>query len=271
MNNNDKMAKLAVNKSLLKEYQTKESSRAVYMKDGDEFQIQLFNSQTSVIAAEIYINNIKISDSLLVIYPGQMVWLERYIDEAKKFRFSTYEVEDNHEAVNKAIADNGNITIKFYKEKSYRQNVITIGNRNVDDNWWNDIKTQSFGPTVDCSHYNDLLSSSAYDSISSVCTSATSRSIDGCCSSAKLSVSTAEPKMKETGRVESGSYSSQSFDSIDKDFETFAFHTEMLKILPVSQKTINVNDLQKIYCTECGRKLNSKFKFCPYCGTEVYK
>ena len=41
--NEKKMAQLAINKSLLKEYSTNEDSRVVYMDNNDEFQIQLFN------------------------------------------------------------------------------------------------------------------------------------------------------------------------------------------------------------------------------------
>ena len=28
------------------------------------------------------------------------------------------------------------------------------------------------------------------------------------------------------------------------------------------------SDIKKIYCTNCGRKINTKYKFCPYCGTK---
>ena len=48
-NSNDKLAKLAINKSLLKEYRNSENDRIVYLKDGDEFQIQIFNPYQYVI------------------------------------------------------------------------------------------------------------------------------------------------------------------------------------------------------------------------------
>ena len=44
---------------------------------------------------------------------------------------------------------------------------------------------------------------------------------------------------------------------------------EEIKILPMSEKPYTASDLQKIYCCECGRKLNTKYKFCPYCGTKI--
>ena len=42
-NSNDKLARIAMNKSLLKEFHNNENNRIVYLKDGDEFQIQIFN------------------------------------------------------------------------------------------------------------------------------------------------------------------------------------------------------------------------------------
>ena len=73
----------------------------------------------------------------------------------------------------------------------------------------------------------------------------------------------------ETGRIETGSSSKQEFDNVNIDFEYFPFVTEKIKLLPMSQKPFFVTDLQKVYCSECGRKLKTQYKFCPYCGTEV--
>jgi hypothetical protein len=111
---NDKdMVKVAMNKSLLREYQTNEG-RVVYLNDGDEFQLQLFNPFTHVVGAEIYINGERIPNKL-VLRPGERVWLERYLDKAKKFKFSTYEVEDSAE-VKTATKFNGEIKVAFYSE-----------------------------------------------------------------------------------------------------------------------------------------------------------
>ena len=52
---NRNLAKLAIRKGLLKEYNNS-GERIVYMEDGDEFQIQLFNPYTYTIGAEIEIN-----------------------------------------------------------------------------------------------------------------------------------------------------------------------------------------------------------------------
>ena len=50
-------------------------------------------------------------------------------------------------------------------------------------------------------------------------------------------------KKIETGRVEKGNHSNQNFDTINIDFEYFAFSEEIIKILPESQKPIFKNDL----------------------------
>ena len=113
------LAKIAVNKSLLKEYSNSECSRVVYMKNNSEFQIQIFNPYNYTIGADISINGNRMSNRI-IIKPGQRVWLERYIDDPRKFLFSTYEVENTSEARN-AIRNNGLISISFYKEKPYQE------------------------------------------------------------------------------------------------------------------------------------------------------
>jgi hypothetical protein len=77
-----------------------------------------------------------------------------------------------------------------------------------------------------------------------------------------------QPNTKETGRVSDGSYSSQQFQEVNIDTEIIPFVTETIKILPRSQKPYTKNDLEKVYCTNCGRKIKPKFKYCPFCGTK---
>jgi hypothetical protein len=77
-------------------------------------------------------------------------------------------------------------------------------------------------------------------------------------------------KSIETGRVEQGSHSNQTFKTVNKDFEYFAFHTIEAKLLPVSQKVNTAADINvKVYCTNCGTKLGKGHKFCSTCGTKA--
>ena len=123
---NDVLAKMAINKSLLKEYSNSEYSRIVYMNDNSEFQIQIFNPYTYTIGINITIDN-KSLGNMLVVKPGERIWLERYLNDAKKFLFSTYEVNGNSREVKEAIVKNGEIKLEFFKEK-YGSYLINISN-----------------------------------------------------------------------------------------------------------------------------------------------
>lgn len=301
MSEKKSMMAIAVNKSICKEYSTSSNPRTVYLESGQEFQIQLFNPHKYTIGAKIYINGERIPN-ILVLNPGERIWLERFLDTAKKFKFSTYEVDGNDSDVKEAIKDNGLIKVEFYKEvrkKSCLDNKITwqtYDNTNKLDynkyknnyKWDNgalnatlndytyDTKSTALTGEILCS--DDLCTTHAYyskafsepiatASIGSITMANYSCDCTGISTSA-TSISI-EPETIETGRIDEGSHSNQEFQDVNKDFEYFAFVTEKVKLLPVSQKPFTANDLQKIYCSECGRKLNTKYKFCPYCGTRV--
>lgn len=275
-NTND-MAKIAIDRSLLKEYKTHEDSRVVYMNDGDEFQIQLFNPEQFTIGAEIYINGKKISNRILAIYPGQRCWLERYLDENVKFKFATYNVDDPDEdsSVAKAIANNGKIEIRFYEERPYQNtNSDTIWTTNPIINW--DTKWNSSNNFLNINTNLALNSVTSADAqLNSICGCAEYTANDAntnVVNSATKSFSTPTikklSKTVETGRVSKGSYSSQKMEDVNILFSSLPFKSETIKILPTSRKPYTLSDIQKIYCTNCGRKLNTKYKFCPYCGTK---
>ena len=274
------LAKIAVNKSLLKEYSNSEYSRVVYMKDNSEFQIQIFNPYDYTIGADISINGKRMSNRI-IIKPGQRIWLERYLDEARKFLFSTYEVENSYEA-KQAIRNNGLISISFYKEKPYQEPVHIYKSTPDPYNPWYDYKfidnndftafnTYNINNSVNfCAQATRSLSKS---SVTSAATSATYTSTLGMDdikpSRAKNVNANVRSKSIETGRIEKGSHSNQEFEHVFIDFEYCSFACETIQILPESQKPYSDKDLKKIYCVNCGRKLNTKYKYCPYCGNII--
>ena len=260
------------------------------------------------IGAEIYINDEKLSNRL-VLKPGERVWLERYLDVKKKFKFSTYEVESNDPMVQEAIKDNGKIEVKFYREVRIK-NFSSYPTITLDGNgWWKnyDKNNNKYPGTIDVLYKNTsdnankletthcysskLCGQGAYGEASASTITATSYcadttvnysvdttanycatvDLDVCYpeTSAATSISMSNKMICETGRIETGSSSKQEFDNVNIDFEYFPFVTEKIKLLPMSQKPVFANDLQKVYCPECGRKLKTKYKFCPYCGTQV--
>ena len=284
LSNNQQNVKIAMHKSLLKEF-NRDLERVVYLENGDEFQIQIFNDQTTEIGAMIYINGEVIGSSLLVIRPGERVWLERYLDNNSKFKFSTYEVNGNNEAVKKAIANNGVVEVKLYRKmqscfswpyyKTYNNGIITESPSTYPSPYEPQILYCCSEPTnftasiplngiVDADATNISASVSLGSAATFTCTSASSLSLD---SAASGTVERKSNKI-ETGRIVEGGESDQEFDYVDIQFESFPFSTEKIHILPKSTKPVYSNELQKIYCHNCGRKLKTKFNFCPFCGAK---
>lgn len=121
-------ANIAVNKSRVKLYNKQGDLPSYYLQKGQEFQIELFNPTTESILAKITLNGNVISQGGLVLNPGQRVFLDRYLDVAKKFLFDTYEVSNTQE-VKEAIVNNGDFKVEFYREMKprVRNPILTLG------------------------------------------------------------------------------------------------------------------------------------------------
>ena len=273
-------ANIAVNKSRLKVYNNTGDLPTYYLQKGQEFQIELYNPTSDVILAKIILNGNPISQGGLVLNPGRRVFLDRYLDVAKKFLFDTYEVSGSEE-VRKAIEKNGDFKVEFYKERvlnNYDNNIVfgsynstagnprccttntflTNGNGVTFTNTSNSIGTTALysssvnqnTPTLD-----SLNATLSFDTPDVIRSSRTQKS---------------RSKSIETGRVEQGSVSDQKVVTVDKKFEYWAFHTIEYKMLPVSQKINTAEDINvKRYCTNCGAKLGKGHKFCSSCGTKA--
>lgn len=239
-------AYISLNKNRLKLY-----GNNVYLKDKQEFEIELFNPSGLTKLAKIFINGKAISTSGIVLKPGQRVYLERFIDFPKKFLFETYEVEDSQEA-KQAIANNGDIEIQFYDEKT------PVQKNYLYENPW-DYKDS-------CMSYFSKTASLNADSLKNPTTGG--QHVNSLTRSSAAGASASFDSLVETGRVESGSTSGQRFKYYNGKFNTWATNIVKIKILPVSQKPVEIKDLAE-YCTNCGIK-NKKgnYKFCPKCGTK---
>lgn len=290
-------ANIAVNKSRLKVYKNNGDMPTYYLQKGQEFQIELFNPTTDVILAKIILNGNPISQGGLVLNPGQRVFLDRYLDVAKKFLFDTYEVSSSEE-VKKAIEKNGDFKVEFYRERipNYFTNNGTLTlcgsgtaigfNGNINNTIGGYSSTIPNGNVVNLSNtsghigstalYTSSVSNTFFDqnasnsipTLDSMDNTLSLDSIPDVTRSSKTLKS--RSKSIETGRVEQGSDSNQKVVTVDKKFEYWAFHTIEYKILPVSQKINTVEDINvKVYCTNCGAKLGKGHKFCGQCGTKA--
>lgn len=294
-------AQICINKSRLKVYD-KETSPTYYLTNGQEFQIELFNPTSDTILAKIQLNGQYISQGGLVLRPGERVFLERYIDVAKKFLFETYEVSNTAEVRN-AIKKNGDFKVEFFRESkplpnygsyTYTTNAFPItindGSYYKNINAFNTVNLSGGAGGAGGSSLGLNQTSQNSQSISSYYSSTNtgalqgslttaSFSTDGQASMDSLSDTQSLKKLKtlgeitrsktiETGRVEAGANSGQRLDYVNKSFEWFAFHIIEYAMLPVSQKVNTVADIHVAqYCTNCGAKQKAEYKFCPSCGS----
>ena len=75
-------------------------------------------------------------------------------------------------------------------------------------------------------------------------------------------------KSIETGIVEKGNESNQSFTNSYQEFNYYTSHEVNFKIQPSSTKNKTTEDIRQ-YCTECGTKMKKNYKFCPSCGNKL--
>ena len=280
------------------------SKNKVYLKDGKNFEIELFNPLKESVLAEIKVNGKSVSSSGLVLRPGERFYLDCFIDDKKKFVFRTYEVGNTDES-KEAISLNGMIEVFFYKEET-----LSLNN-------WNKI----FQPIVE-RHYYPYYQQSPYpyyeqyytytgtgniNQVSNVTTtpnySTITTSTPTYCTNTgwielnpglfAASIATTDISSSlscknsgsftsqlsgdincymnniETGRVEKGTASKQEFTEVDMKFNSYYISHVIYQILPESLKPVETKDISKKFCTECGSKLKGSEKFCSECGTKL--
>jgi Zn finger protein HypA/HybF involved in hydrogenase expression len=236
----------------------------VYLKNGDEFEIELFNPKNHKVLAKIELNGVSIGNGI-VLRPGERVFLERYLDDAKKFKFETYMVEGNDKAVENAIKNNGDVIIRFYDEyiqPSWNGMGATIST------WTTYPSTLTFGTGNPTYTTNVLSGTITSPNLGGTTTSNTYYYNNAAINSTINSFVSDDSVKVETGRVEKGSVSTQYFDYDNTTFNTYTSQTNWWRIKPQSLKPIVREDLV-VYCTECGSKRKKDtHKFCPHCGTK---
>jgi len=226
-------------KSRLKMY----NGDTVFLNDKDNFEFEIHNPTQKSVLCKIKLNGEYISTGGVVIRPGQRVFLERFLDTNNKFEFSTYEVKDT--SLNRTAIDlNGDVRIEFYNEQTHQPSYSTYVSLNGMINGSSTVSTGS-------PYYGNM-------------TFTTSNSAPTAYYSNTSSVS----NTIETGRVEKGEESKQNFTNSYQNFEYNVSHQISLKILPLGTKNKTTEDI-KYYCTECGTKTKSKYKFCPSCGNKL--
>jgi len=224
----------------------------VYLTDGDEFQIELYNPMTQCVLADIKLNGNPISKSGLVLRPGERFYLDCFIDDKKKFVFSTYEVEDTEESA-EATASNGMLEVFFYKEsvievKDWRkkfEKVIVERHYYPYNPWLNTIWTST--PNIYCgTGAGDIIGQTTFttNGIGNLTTGSAyySQPVNTVNTSGTINLNSASI---ETGRVEKGAESSQKFDEIDMEFDSYHIASTTLQLLPESRRPVETKEIRQ--------------------------
>lgn len=246
------------NKNRIKHYDDK-----VYLKDGQHFELEIFNPHQFKVLAKISINGKEISQAGLVVRPGQRIYLERYLDVAKKFKFETYEVEDSTEA-KAAIAKNGEVKVEFYYEQNLRGNYWYGNSMTINSNNWNGLHTTTINP-------NTFFTTTGTSQLGSNVTYTSSNSIGNISYGGTTvnNISMPVAGSLETGRVEKGAKSNQQFSEENGTYNWWVNETVIIKLLPISTKPVEVSEIRN-YCGGCGSRIKkTSWKFCPSCGESL--
>jgi hypothetical protein len=267
-------AHITKKKSRLKVY----NGHVVFLNDKDNFEFEIHNPKQKSVLCKIKLNGEYISTSGVVLRPGQRVFLERFLDSNNKFEFSTYKVKDTSE--NRSAIDlNGDVLVEFYDEQEVNNNFLISNRTNYGSGIVYGSRTNDyipkFGTTISTTGGVYNTTTTTYNTSNAIFTSSVSSDTFRSKFDTSKTLLSGKPnslKKKnnsiETGRIEKGEQSNQNFTNSYEQFYYHTSHTIKFKIQPASTKNVSVEEIRQ-YCTECGTKMKSNYKFCPSCGNKI--
>jgi hypothetical protein len=267
-------AHITKKKSRLKVY----NGHVVFLNDKDNFEFEIHNPKQKSVLCKIKLNGEYISTSGVVLRPGQRVFLERFLDSNNKFEFSTYKVKDTSE--NRSAIDlNGDVLVEFYDEQEVNNNFLISNRTNYGSGIVYGSRTNDyipkFGTTISTTGGVYNTTTTTYNTSNAIFTSSVSSDTFRSKFDTSKTLLSGKPnslkkksKSIETGRVEKGDESDQSFTNSYEQFNYHTSHTIKFKIEPASTKNIEVDEIRN-YCPECGKKQKKEHKFCPSCGIKL--
>jgi hypothetical protein len=267
-------AHITKKKSRLKVY----NGHVVFLNDKDNFEFEIHNPKQKSVLCKIKLNGEYISTSGVVLRPGQRVFLERFLDSNNKFEFSTYKVKDTSE--NRSAIDlNGDVLVEFYDEQEVNNNFLISNRTNYGSGIVYGSRTNDyipkFGTTISTTGGVYNTTTTTYNTSNAIFTSSVSSDTFRSKFDTSKTLLSGKPnslKKKnnsiETGRIEKGEQSNQNFTNSYEQFYYHTSHTIKFKIQPASTKNVSVDEIRQ-YCTECGTKMKSNYKFCPSCGNKL--
>lgn len=204
-----------------------------YLKDGQEFEIKLHNKTDNVFLAKLHWNGKK-EKSGIVLEAGQTVYLERFVDTNNRLTFKSFEIPEEIEDLVKSSI--GELKVEFYKEKSN----FTIASpapyepyKPFEDPW-----KPNWPTTPWYSQYSD--------------------------NTIESTLLRKEAKSTIIGKIDKGEKTDQVFGLSSRSFETMVHSAEIFRLKPIENKPADT--LIRKYCSECGARRKTKWKYCPFCG-----
>lgn len=231
----------------------------IYLKDNEEFEIELYNPLTENVLAVIYLDGKPISKSGIVVRAGQRFYLDCFYDDRKKFIFRTYEVDDTVES-GEAIAKNGLFEVQFFKEKilkkyeadkivhHYHHNYYHYDYWNRPLYWNSGLYTNLSTPTITIGSINSMhqfrLTNNS-ETLTSSLNALTSDSVNTSNLQGSLGMEFAQNQnlnegktlnKVETGQIDKGQMSDQKFVEVNMDFDEAILNKIEYQLLPESRK-----------------------------------
>jgi hypothetical protein len=199
----------------------------VYLSDGEEFMIELFNPTMKTVLANIKLDGKPISKSGIVVYPGQRVYLDHFPDTGKLFTFATYEVDDEKE-LHDAVCNNGKVDVTFHNEEVTRiENWTTM---------WVDVHiprpVYPYNPYIPYRGTETVPYSPQPIWYGTTCNSDIGNSVGTYTIDATFNTSS----MFETGLVTGGEQTKQVLTDVDMNFERTVVSQVSVRIIPESQR-----------------------------------
>ena len=270
----DPSVMITSNQNELKVYQ----DNIVYLNNGDNFELRFFNPLQIKIGIEINFNGIRKGDGYLVLNPGQDLSLDRFLDEQRKMVFETYSINGNSKEAREAIEKNGKISFNFYRESNWYNSYKKI-NVNYDfppkPKKYN-YPTYTYGSSRGVKYSSTITLDGMMDTTKSnnVFMSTSSMDMNDIENISTFESSGAFSNEKdiselETGRIEKGEHSNQSFRDVNIKFESVPFYTVEYQLMPHSAKHREIKEVRQ-YCNICNYRLrNKKWRYCPKCGNKL--
>ena len=229
----------------------------VYLNDGDEFQLKVYNPLSERVGFQLKMNGTDTDNSILVVNPGQSVVVERFIGTNRKLKFSTYVVDKNNPTTKQAIKENGKLEVTFWNEfKTYSTGTVTIQNpiwvtqpyipncppTTTPSNYYYCGDSSSAGWTTNCGTANGGDNTATFRSVAGTPTSSNydceikgDLNITGNLNVNGVNMTPNTPNWEETGRIEKGKKSNQHFSQTEFVCG-YIIKTYCFKLLSFSEK-----------------------------------